>query len=226
MVRGQAEVNRMDPAIEAAAGRAQSYWLLSRLFLEQPGDDLLHALSAALAGPDVDLSRPGIADLQRAVQAARAAPGALLELQVEFTRLLGSAGGAVQAPQPYESVALDGRLFGESAESVAAAYLDAGCEALATDAGPPDHVSNELRFLSVLCYREMQAWQRGDEDAASQALAQQHDFLQQHVLAWVPDYCERIAQATPHPFYLAVAQLTSDALRLERDDMALVHGIA
>lgn len=216
----------MDRAVEAAARRTRAYWLLARLFVEQPGEELLEQLYSALARIEPSPAQGSLTRLERAVHAALASPDALLALQVEYTRLLGSAGGSAQAPQPYESAAVDGRLFGESTERVSAAYASAGWNALEPDAGPPDHVGNELRFLSVLCYREMEALQRGDEESAAGAMRQQHQFLERHVLVWVPGLCERLAQATTHPFYLAVAHLTSDALRLEREDMALVHGTA
>ncbi len=196
---------------DIAAARSRTYWLLSRLLLEQPDRELLRELVGA-ADSDEDREQENeVKVLREAAQAALASQSALTDLQVEYTRLLGSASKLGGAPEPYESVAREGRLFGASAEAVAARYADAGHQDLILDTGPPDHLGTELRFLALLCYREMQAWEDGDPDEAKELLDRQRAFLMQHVLAWAPAFCESLDAHAGHPFYAAVARLTAGA---------------
>jgi putative dimethyl sulfoxide reductase chaperone len=201
----------MDAHRDIAAARSRSYWLLSRLFLEQPDMDLLRELAAVLAAAG-EQERGGPADaLEASALAALNSQHALTELQVEYTRLLGGASRTSGAPQPYESVAREGRLFGASAEAVAAAYVAAGHQDLVSVTGPPDHVGTELRFLALLCYEEMQAWVAHDQAPAVALLERELSFLEEHVLPWVPALCDAIQTVAAHPFYRAAARLTADA---------------
>lgn len=216
----------MDLQRATAARRSQSYWLLSRLFLEQPEQPMLEELAKALkAGHGAD---PTVANdlrlLQEAVEAALASPSARTDLQVEYTRLLSGTSKASGAPEPYESMSVEGRLFGESTEAVSAAYVDAGHPDPAPEAGPPDHIGTEVRFMSILCYHEMEAWREGNESDADELLERELDFLDAHVMLWVPAFCDRLAELTTHSFYLAVAKLTAAACRQDRDEVAaFVH---
>lgn len=54
----------------------------------------------------------------------------------------------------------------------------------------PDHLVAELEFLSHLCAMEHAAAERR-EDVTDLRRAQ-HDFLQRHLLAWVPSFAERL----------------------------------
>ncbi|MEO8653132.1 MAG: molecular chaperone TorD family protein, partial [Ramlibacter sp.] len=205
----------MDTQREIAARRSQSYWLLSRLFLEQPDQPMLDELAIALrAAPAGDIERSvELAALEAAVKKALASPHEITELQVEFTRLLRGVSKVSGATEPYESVAREGRLFGECTEAVAAIYQQAGYQDLVPDAGPPDHMGTELRFMSILCFREMEAWRDGDEAQARDLLERELSFLEQHVLPWIPQLCDGLAELTTHAFYLAVATLTAAACR-------------
>ena len=101
---------------------------------------------------------------------------------------------------------------GAATEAVAAAYMEAGYENLVPDAGPPDHIGTELRFMSVLCFREMEAWRDGDESAARNVLERELEFLDEHISQWIPQLCDRLAESTTQAYYLAVATLTAARL--------------
>lgn len=206
----------------AATRRSQSYWLLSRLFLEQPERPILEDLATALRSVQGGLGtgEAALAALNTAVDTALASPQGIIDLQVEFTRLLRGIGKSCGAPEPYESMVLEGRLYGDTTEMVAMAYAEAGYQDLVPDAGPPDHVGTELRFMSVLCFREMEAWAACDEEGAGRWLEREQRFLDEHLLRWVPQHCQRIAELTTHAFYLAVAKLAAAACPQDREDVA------
>ncbi len=62
---------------------------------------------------------------------------------------------------------------------------------------PDDHLSHELAFIAALLAR-------GEFGAA-------HDFLTQHLLAWLPAFAARVAQRAGTQVYAALAVLTAQA---------------
>lgn len=205
-------------AATAAAERSKTWWLLSGLLLEQPSAPSLRALLAALSAATP--KTPALVDLQRATQAALAAPQALVDLQVEYTRLLRGIDRSHEVTEPYESLAREGQLCGATTEAVAAAYRAAGFADIAPEAGPPDHAGTELRFLALLGFEEMKAWQAGDTSAAEAWQARQARFIDEHVAQWLPAHCGRLRDAASTAFYRAVATIVADACTAERDALA------
>ena len=96
----------------------------------------------------------------------------------------------------------------DATQSVRAHYLAAGFGEIAPEAGPQDHLGAELRFLSMLSFREAEAWEREAEAKALAMQEAQRAFLEQHLMTWLPDYSLRLADESREPFYRAVAQLT------------------
>ncbi len=91
--------------------------------------------------------------------------------------------------------------MGSEAVDVRRAYLAAQ---LLPDQGglmPPDHIALELGFIAALAGSE-----------SPEALASARDFLVQHLLSWIPMWCDDVARAKPHPFYAGLVALTQAAL--------------
>lgn len=203
------------------------YWLLARLVLERPDAALLADLNSTLSlaqetGANDEPLADEVGRLSAAVRAARGDPNALEALQVDHTRLFGAIAKRQDLPAPFESVALESRLMGDSTLAVEAAYRDAGFDAPVPEAGPPDHLGAELRFLSLASYREMEAWQAGDRAAAAGWVERERRFLDEHLLAWVPRHCEGLAKTAQTAFYRATASLIGRACLLDREDVALL----
>jgi putative dimethyl sulfoxide reductase chaperone len=210
---------------EIAKRRSSTYWLLSRLVLEAPSSGFLADIGGALdaARPDVGLPL-GLETLAfaDAIRRAGAECGGSEALSVERTRLLGGLARGYGAPPPYESVFREDKLPGESTIAVSAAYAEAGFDPPVPEAGPADHLGAELRFLSLACYREMEAWQAGDRAAAAGWVERERAFLDEHVLQWVPEHCERLAQIAETPFYRAAVSLIGRACLVDREDVTLL----
>lgn len=203
----------------AAASRSQIYWFLADFFLAAPDAERLARLRATLAAAGNE-GDPAFAAAMRLL-ADDAAPGGCAALAVEFTRLFGGLREGYGPPPPYESVQREGTLVGASAEAVTAAYRDAGFDRVAPDATPHDHLGAELRFMALLCYREMEAWRDGNAADAAGWLQRQQRFLDCHLLRWVPDYCCVLRECTTLDFYRGVNELSVAALA--RDHEHIVH---
>lgn len=89
----------------------------------------------------------------------------------------------------------------------------------------PDHLCAELEFLHFLTFKEAQARDQAEEvTEAGQAgellggyILAQKDFLERHLLTWVPQFAEKVGQATPVPLYGALVRIAAEFVRRERD---------
>lgn len=141
-------------------------------------------------------------------------------LDVERTRLLAGLSRSYGAAPPYESVFREDKLPGEATIAVAEAYAQAGFDPPAPEAGPADHLGSELRFLGLLCHRESEAWRAGERDAALAGVERERAFLDDHVLKWVPEHCERLLALAESPYHRAMFTLIGRACLIDRDDVA------
>ena len=201
-----------------AARRAQNYFLFSRLVHEPPSAGMLEEIAAlpAIAGEDLALASD-LTELRRAAASAQD-PERVTALAVDFTRFLGGLSERGGAP-PIESVAREGRLLGDAAAAVAVAYASAGFPEPLPEAGPLDHLATELRFLALCCYEEAEAWKREDRTAALAWLDRESAFLNDHLGAWAPDYCQQLAQRAAGSYYAIVARLIARACALDLENL-------
>ncbi len=77
----------------------------------------------------------------------------------------------------------------------------------------PDHICAELEFLHFLTYNE--ASSSGDEETLKGYLLAHRDFLERHMVQWVPEFCLRLQNSAGLPFYAWLAQITSQLITCE-----------
>jgi len=198
-----------------AEHRSQAYWALSRFFLTRPDEAFVDEIRGGSAAGGADRGMPAVLRLKTAL--GESAPGPLAErLAREYTRLLRGLGEQFGLAPPYESLHRGGRLMDRTSQVVAARMRSAGFADVAPEAGPPDHIGTELRFMALLCLSEAQAWTAQDAVAAAGRRQEQAAFLEAHLVAWVPAYCRLLADAATEPFYSAVGELTVQMLHEDR----------
>ncbi len=143
----------------------------------------------------------------------------LEDLAVEYTRLFIGPGRHVS---PHASVHLGvdgGSLWGESTAAVKRFIESSGFEFRPRYRGLPDHVGVELELMERLARAEAQAWQEGDGEAVARCLEVQQTFLEQHMLKWLPGFCEKVAAAAALDFYREMAELTAAFVGSEREEV-------
>lgn len=210
---------------DAAGRRSSTWWLLSRLVMEQPQAPWLDELEAVLQMVHGDPQAPLVgesASLLSAIQSARSHIDGLTALAVDRTSLLAGVLHNETLPAPYESAALGLEMNCDRVLDVIRCYEQAGLEDFCRELGPPDYLGTELRFMSVLAYQEMLAHQAADIGLAAQWLQQELDFLQSHILTWVPDHCQRLRALAKTPFYQAAGALLAAACVLDHADLLQV----
>jgi putative dimethyl sulfoxide reductase chaperone len=206
-----------------AARRGRTYWLLARGFGERPTPALFEELVGAL-GP-VNPEEPLGAETSALGDGARLALSGdwgSEALPVEFTRLFGGLAASYGGLPPIESVVRTGNWGGETAVAVVAAYADADIEPPLPESSPPDHLAAELRFLAIACHRESLAWGAGETGEAKKWLGLEREFLDEHLLPWIGEYCHGKAGQAVIPFYRALLVLTPLACALDRDDIDVI----
>jgi anaerobic sulfite reductase subunit A len=96
-------------------------------------------------------------------------------------------------------------------------YREEGLDRAGEFNEPEDHVALELEFMAYLCQKTTAALQSGDQGAASGYLHKQKDFLEKHLIPWVPTFCSDVQRIARGDFYKAVAKITVGYLDIERD---------
>lgn len=73
----------------------------------------------------------------------------------------------------------------------------------------PDHLSAELEFLSFLTFKESQVRKSKDYRLVKDYIMAQKDFLERHLIQWVPKFCDLLQKAPILPFYLVIVRVTA-----------------
>lgn len=199
--------------MSAAEDRSRFFWWLAEWFLHPPSQEQLATL------PDAEMAAPEVQEdaMDRAWRAlSNAAPDPHTsvpdELGVEFTRLFSGIQEGMGPPPPFESVWREDRLIGEFTVQVIDAYARAGFAEIDLEAGPQDHIAVELKFIALLALREAEAWRADDVAGAERRLAQQRDFLHQHLATWAPRWADAIIEQSREPLFSALAELLKTGL--------------
>jgi len=196
--------------------RRDFYAILYRMYLEEPprelADDLVNEkFSSPRLTLDEELS-DGFRGLKEFMEKSKGKEADELheDLVDEYIRLFI---GPHRLPvQPYESWWVDGKLMGESLLKVKRDYRKAGIVKSRDYAEPEDHIALELRFMHYLCEEELST---DNEERFVECLNLQKDFLNEHLLRWVPDFCDALYECELSDFYKNIAKLTKGFLLLE-----------
>lgn len=154
----------------------------------------------------------------------------LLEnLAVEYTRLFVGPGKHIS---PNESVhhnkegVHSGQLWGELTVQVKKVIESSGLEYKSDYTGMPDHISVELEFMQQVVQSEAQAWEADDDETALLCLENEKGFVDQHLIGWIPDFCEKIIEAAEMPFYREMARLTRSFIEFEKKELKKLKEVA
>ncbi len=204
---------------DMADHRSNIYGLLALIYRREVTPDLLcRVKDSRFLGVFTDLEVEGIeAFLQSSEEKL------IEDLAVEYTRLFLGPGKHIS---PHESVHHQredgdwGTLWGAATVEVKKFIEAAGLEYESDYKGMPDHVSVEFEFMAALARREAQVWSEGDEVVARRCLDVQKKFLKEHLMKWIPDFCEKVIQQAELPFYYAVAELTRSFIEFENKEFS------
>ena len=165
--------------------RSRVYWFLSDCFLLAP-TELSSEIWQALQLP--------------------AKKSESMELRKEFTRLFRGIHEGYGPSPPYESLYRNSEFPTDITDAVFSYFQSGGFDASAICKEPPDFLASELRLMSLLAFKEHEACLNGDEQQRQYFIQLQYEFLQNHILIWVPEYCQILMEASRVDFYQQMAQ--------------------
>ncbi len=219
------QVDSADP-VSVAQARGAMYRLLSRCFYAPTPElveDLDHGPSAPLLQNLLAGLEVGTREEMLAPEANGVADGVSLQgvLSDEYMRLFEGPGHMEVAP--YESVHRKdvsdlerGLVMGRATLDARHRYAESGLGMAKDYTDLPDHVAVELEFMYYLCAREAEA---GGSQADGPYAKAQKEFLREHFLKWLPQFCDKVERASRVRFYRDLAQVTSAYIASEVADL-------
>jgi TorA maturation chaperone TorD len=134
-------------------------------------------------------------------------------LKVDYSKLF--VGPYKLSAAPYGSVYLESerKMMGDSTLDVKNRYREAGLETSKTFKDAPDHIAAELEFMYYLIFKEIEALASSDIETAIGFIQKQKSFLEDHLMAWAPQFANSIIETAENPFYLNLAKATNAFLQ-------------
>lgn len=199
-------------------GRIVVYDLLRQLYLRPPTPEVLSLVRSLRLNLEAapGAIRKGLELLQGSSGDKTVVPA----LVAEYTRLFV---GPEQVPvPPFESCYRtgDSLVMQEVTTQVRRAYLEAGLLARRLYSDPDDHVGMEWEFLYALAEKAADAQARGDATEVEIWHVKRRRFLEDHLLRWGPQFCDRLLAAASHPFFRGLALFTQGVLDVEAQELA------
>ena len=172
--------------------RSQLYWFLSDCFLQVPTATSYSDIAQALQIPADGLDA--------------------LELRKEFTRLFCGIQEGYGPPPPYESLYRCSEFPTDIVEAVLSYFQAAGFDAAEICEEPPDFLASELKLMGLLAFKEHECMQNENSEQGWLYRDLQLKFLHNHLMIWVPEYCQILVEASRVEFYRYLARYLSTFL--------------
>ncbi len=214
-----------------AATRSQVYGFLGALYTRLPDEqfvdglftsEMAEFLSSLQQAEDMPEDvREGASLIQRFATDSKDKPVNELKtkVNVERTRLFRGVKPGYGPLPPYESVYASPDKTDHEKEvntfpiaAVAKAYAEEGVVLPTENYDQPDYIGFELDFMRHLCAKESSAWEQGDSEQALEAIAKESSFLNDHLIQWVPRFCDEMCKDAQLDLYQGVARLTRGLL--------------
>ncbi|MCK5516944.1 MAG: molecular chaperone TorD family protein [Desulfobulbaceae bacterium] len=151
----------------------------------------------------------------------------LEDLVVEYTGLFIGPGHFISPHESVHRVRDDGdygKLWGADTVAVKKFIEATGLSYQSSFGGMPDHIAAEFEFVQKLDERLLQAQTDGEKELAGNLAQIKQRFLQEHLLAWIPDFLDKVAAKANLPFYRETALLASQFIASEKEALFETEG--
>lgn len=203
-------------AVKMAEERSGLYGFLAAIFSAELSLPLLRRLrnpdfAGPLLGAGIVLDDDVLKGSERAV---------IEELGVEYALLFVGPGKHIPPVAAYHLDPERSSLCGPSTGWVERFVEQMGFEYRAEHTGLPDHLAVELEFMQHLSDQQARALRRGDGPEAGLFRDAQRTFVTEHMIRWVPIFCDAVAAHATHSFYPQMAALLSNFITGESAALA------
>lgn len=201
--------------VELMNARARSYGMLARLFREEVDLPTLRELQKmrfpqATGNAAADEGYHLLYDYLK-----RAWDDSVTELAIDYvSTFIGHGVNGYSAAYPYESVyTSERRLLMQEARAEVLATLRENELMRGAWNEAEDHIALELEFMQRMALRAAEALGDAAEDEAIAYLRTSYDFLENHLLNWVPMLVADMRMHARTLFYQGLGQLTFGTLQ-------------
>ncbi len=196
--------------IELLDARARTYGMLARLFREEVDEAEIKQMQAmrfpvATGNANVDAGYRMLFDYLKTAWS-----DSVTELAIDYVRtFIGHGVNGYSAAYPFESVYTSERrlLMQEARAEVLETLRENGLKSGKWNEGE-DHIGLELEFMQRLSIRAKEALAEGDEDGAIEQLRRSREFMEEHLLNWMPMLCADMHKFSRTKFYQGLATLS------------------
>ncbi len=205
---------------EILASRSASYTFLARVYQQEPTIELLQSLVTAVnANPDETGEGEQTLNSYLRGLAGQDLSQPVSELATEYAGMFLNAGK--HPVHPFESVytSAEKLLMQGAYQDIVKEYRQAGLTRAHGFNEPEDHLALEFEFMAHLGRKSQEALEAGNLVAGLEYLEKQHAFLKEHLLVWVPRFCQDVKRVAQSGFYLGIAALTLEILNAETETL-------
>ena len=219
------QMNQLTETITLMENRENMYQFLGRIYKLEVDKTLLDQMSHMQFSKECSASESELAEGYQLFEDYFKQPkiDVLTELAVDYAAVFlgaGIADGTVA--YPYESVytSPERLIMQDARDKVLAIYREKGLDKDEALDIPEDHIGLELEFMAYLCHEAKEAFVLNDWSAVAVSLQIQKDFLEHHLLNWMPEFCADIQKCSHVDFYKAIGKITHGYLDL---DTQMIH---
>ena len=214
------QMNQLTETITLMENRENMYQFLGRIYKLEVDKTLLDHMSHMHFSKECSGSESELAEGYQLFEDYFKQPkiDVLTELAVDYAAVFlgaGIADGTVA--YPYESVytSPERLIMQDARDKVLALYREKGLDKDEALDIPEDHVGLELEFMAYLCHEAKEAFILKDWSSVAVSLQIQKEFLEQHLLNWMSEFCADIQKCAHVDFYKAIGKITHGYLNLD-----------
>lgn len=214
----------MESALILLAGTTYVYQLFQNIFGTEPSIELYDALMDDTTKDALEMFRtPNYPEFEKGIEHLEKLKKyfngdkerAVERLSSEYTYLL--IGPQKLPAPPWESVYLSKErlLFQESTLKVRQAYLKHNFIPAEYPRVADDHLALELDFMANLSRMAEEAYAENNIEKTLELLKDQESFLKEHLLAWMPEFAEKIQESPTLYLYPVMAKMLKEFLEIQ-----------
>lgn len=214
--------NELAELAEHFEASAETYRFLSQVIFKELNVEAVDALAVGVWPTDTGNAHldAGYAQIGRFFSLASG--DVRSQLAVEYARIFLAAGVFAREKRtavPYESVFVgeEHAVMGEARDDVVARFATDGFQVNSDLHEPEDHLSFELEYLAHMSLRACAAARAGDIEALTRNATRQREFIELHLLNWVPTLHEVAAEYAQTAFYLGILDVIIGTLEQSLD---------
>ncbi|MEE8428802.1 MAG: molecular chaperone TorD family protein [Gammaproteobacteria bacterium] len=201
---------------QLAMARSGVYGFLAGIYRDPPTESFLQQVAdpsfiSALSDLGINLSPDSI---------GLSNEHTVRDLAVEYTGLFIGPGKHIS---PHESVHRKnegGGLWGKSTADVKYFIQSSGYKYRQEFNGLPDHISVELEFMGGISGQEAGGWRQQDVRLIRNTRQVQQEFLTEHLVNWLPQFCSEVIEAAELAYYREMAMLTNRFMEFEVEELS------